>query len=137
MALQKIGSSSLGRDRFCRSAAFCRGALSWELCVIRTLVLCADTANCGINRQKYAISIMLRSQGDCVYMFTSVHVSKNKDILCDDCLSDSCKQDTTCAGDKILSPKYHVSMTAALQQQEAITCRCHCSILQEARRGRR
>ena len=30
-------------------------------------------------------------------------------------------------------------MTAALQQQEAITCRCHCSILQEqeARRGRR
>ena len=70
-------------------------------------------------------------------MFTSVHVSKNKDILCDDCLSDSCKQDTTSAGDKILSPKYHVSMTAALQQQEAITCRCHCSILQEqeARRG--
>ena len=72
VALQKIGSSSLGRDRFCRSAAFCRGALSWELCVISPLVLCADTANCGINRQKYAISIMLRSQGDCVYICTCV-----------------------------------------------------------------
>ena len=26
------------------------GALSWELCVSRTLVLCADTELCGINR---------------------------------------------------------------------------------------
>ena len=51
-------------------------------------------------------------------MSTSVHVSRirNKGILCDHCLSDSCNQDTTSVDDKLPSPKYHVlcvAMTAA------------------------